>query len=276
MARTFLGTAAAKLTDWMTRKDHAPVRVTKSAGFTLDATYLGQLIATSGTWTLGLAAAATLGAGFFFYVDKTDGSGVVTIDPNSTETIEGLSTIALYSGEAKYMVFTDGVAWYTLGRQKGWVDIVKNVSVVAGTANVPFSTPFGDAEIRDVYVDIAGFTPSATGAINLTLTQTTSSTLTGEAIKGNGSTASSAAVTANPIALGVSTIATASQINITCKNINATAASQIRVDTEVTAASNLAQISVALTSTGAMTGLTIAPSAGTISAMIYTVRAYRQ
>lgn len=59
-------------------------------------------------------AAATLGDGFAFAV-KNDSSGVVTLDPNSTETIDGIATIKLTSGES-CVCYSNGSAWQTLGR----------------------------------------------------------------------------------------------------------------------------------------------------------------
>ena len=59
----------------------------------------GTLLSCSGTFTLSLAAAATLGDGWFCVV-RNAGSGNITIDPNGAETIDGLSTGVVYPGFA--------------------------------------------------------------------------------------------------------------------------------------------------------------------------------
>ena len=55
-------------------------------------------LATS-TFTQTLTAAATLGDGWFCYY-RNDGAGVITIDPNSSETIDGATTLLLNPGES--------------------------------------------------------------------------------------------------------------------------------------------------------------------------------
>lgn len=90
---------------------------TKSANYDVTAADDGNLIvATSGTWTLGTAvAAATLGNGFeFFFLNA--GTGVVTFDPNSTETVQystatAATTVAIPSN-ARAHFRCDGSNWY--------------------------------------------------------------------------------------------------------------------------------------------------------------------
>lgn len=87
---------------------------TKSTGYTVVAGDRGKLLRCSGTWTLSLTAAATLGAGFAVAVRNT-GSGTITVDPASTEQVDGATTISLAAGEAAILVCT-GTAWNTVGR----------------------------------------------------------------------------------------------------------------------------------------------------------------
>lgn len=68
----------------------------------------GDLIDCSGTFSLAITAAATLGDGFYFYV-KNSGTGVITIDPNSSETIDGLTSFTMYPGEVR-LIQCDGTA----------------------------------------------------------------------------------------------------------------------------------------------------------------------
>ncbi len=89
--------------------------VAKTATYTLAAADRGKLFdATSGTWTFNLIAAATAGDGFVFAV-RNSGSGVITIDPNSTETIDGAATITLSAGESCLCV-CNGTAWKTVSK----------------------------------------------------------------------------------------------------------------------------------------------------------------
>jgi len=73
---------------------------------------------TSDTFSQTLTAAATLGAGWHCFYSNS-GTGVVTIDPNGAETINGSATLALYEGESGYLYCT-GTAFLFLyaGRVK--------------------------------------------------------------------------------------------------------------------------------------------------------------
>lgn len=69
---------------------------------------------TSGTFTVALTAAATLGAGFNCWVWNT-GTGVITIDSNGTETVDGVdptTEFKLTQGTGVRLVCT-GTAWLT-------------------------------------------------------------------------------------------------------------------------------------------------------------------
>lgn len=54
----------------------------------------GKTLLCSGSWSLGLSAAALLGAGWWCRV-KNIGSGTITIDPLDSETIDGMPTWSL-------------------------------------------------------------------------------------------------------------------------------------------------------------------------------------
>jgi hypothetical protein len=87
----------------------------KTAAYTVVKADAGRLIeATSGTWTLALTAAATLGAGYWFGLRNT-GTGVVTVDPNAAETIDGSTTLLVQPGES-FLIACDGTDFVTLGR----------------------------------------------------------------------------------------------------------------------------------------------------------------
>ena len=84
----------------------------KTAAYTVVSGDLGTIInCTSGTFTVSLTAAATLGSGFNCWVWNT-GTGVITIDPNGAETIDGVVTLTLRKGEGLQIV-CNGSNWET-------------------------------------------------------------------------------------------------------------------------------------------------------------------
>lgn len=86
--------------------------VTKSGSYTVVAGDLGTVIQCTNSFTLSLTAAATLGSGFVFGVQNS-GSGNITIDPNSTETIDGATTEVVNPGETRW-IQCDGTAFRTV------------------------------------------------------------------------------------------------------------------------------------------------------------------
>ena len=111
----------------------APVSgyVAKSTTYAVVAGDKGKLIdCTSGTWTLSALAAATAGDGFNVSV-RNSGTGVITFDPNLSETIDGGTTLAISAGES-LVLYCNGTAWVTVGKASG----VPSGSLVAygGTA----------------------------------------------------------------------------------------------------------------------------------------------
>ncbi|MFM7011227.1 MAG: hypothetical protein ACKO0Z_18200, partial [Betaproteobacteria bacterium] len=87
----------------------------KTANYTVVAGDLGAIInCTSNTFTVSLTAAATLGSGFRCWIwnTSTTASHAITIDPNSSETVDGKTTIILRRGEGVEIV-CDGSNWLT-------------------------------------------------------------------------------------------------------------------------------------------------------------------
>ncbi|MFI3122668.1 MAG: hypothetical protein QX194_01885, partial [Methylococcales bacterium] len=82
---------------------------------------------TSGTFTATLTAAATLGAGFNVWIWNNAGAAgstnIITIDPNASETIDGLDTLLLRRGEGTQIV-CNGTNWETGAKKtmRGYAD----------------------------------------------------------------------------------------------------------------------------------------------------------
>ena len=93
---------------------HFPIVIARSSNYTAAVDDLGVLFNFTTSPTLSLLAAATLGNGWYCYA-RNNGTGIVTIDPNGTETIDGSTTITLFPG-ASCVIICDGSGFYTIGR----------------------------------------------------------------------------------------------------------------------------------------------------------------
>ena len=91
--------------------------VSATTGFTVVAADIGKTFLCSGTFTVAFDAAATLGSSFYCTIINT-GSGSITLDPNGTEVINGLTTFVLAVGES-CDVFCDSTKFFTLGVYMG-------------------------------------------------------------------------------------------------------------------------------------------------------------
>jgi len=88
-------------------------RSTKTSTYNLVSGDKGNLIdATSGPFTITFDAATTLGSGWFVYI-KNSSTEDVTLDPNVSETIDGLTSFIMYPGEMR-LVQCDGSAFNSI------------------------------------------------------------------------------------------------------------------------------------------------------------------
>lgn len=89
-------------------------RSARTSNTILGAADQGKLIdITSGTFSQTFTAAATLGDGWFVYV-KNSGTGEITLDPNSSEQIDGLTSFILYPNEVRLVQCTGSAFTTTL------------------------------------------------------------------------------------------------------------------------------------------------------------------
>jgi hypothetical protein len=111
--------------------------LTKTGAYTTTAADRNKLIdGTSGTWTLTLLAAATAGKDFVQPI-KNSGTGVITLDGNGAETIDGSTTLALNQGDEIVLV-CDGSNWKSFSRYVAsgtdFPDMLRNLKLAASVA----------------------------------------------------------------------------------------------------------------------------------------------
>ena len=103
----------------------------KGSNYTVVASDKASLIRTTATLTLSLTAAATLGNGW--YVDVLVGAGVLTIDPNGAETINGSTALAI-TVDGSVRIRCNGTEFYTQFLVSGTAssDVVDDTTPQAG------------------------------------------------------------------------------------------------------------------------------------------------
>lgn len=119
----------------------APRLQDKTGAYTVVASDNGSIInCTSGTFTVSLTAAATLGSGFTCWIWNTSSTYTheITIDANAAESIDGQSTLILRRGEGTQIV-CDGTNWQT-GDKKAMRGYSENITAstvrAAATGNI--------------------------------------------------------------------------------------------------------------------------------------------
>lgn len=92
--------------------------VAKNGSFTVQKEDLGKVFYCTNAITVSFAAAAALGNGFFVTIINGNGaSNDIILDPNSSETINGLTTFTLRPYGDVMDIVCNGSAFYTVGRR---------------------------------------------------------------------------------------------------------------------------------------------------------------
>lgn len=137
--------------------------LSRSSNTVLGLSDIGKVVIATSTFTQTLAAAATLtGAWWIDY--RNDGSGIITIDPDASEQIDGATTIKLYPGES-CRIFCTGSAFKTTGRSTGQVLIQQQSA--SGSSSIDFTTGI-DSGFDEYVIQFDGVLP-ATNAVSLQL-----------------------------------------------------------------------------------------------------------
>jgi hypothetical protein len=119
----------------------------KTGAYTVVAGDLGTIInCTSGTFTVSLTAAASLGSGFNCTIWNTSDTATdaITIDPAGTETLDGRTTRILRRGEGMQIV-CNGTNWQT-GNKKTMRGYAENF---ATSQAIPIATGAGSVAISN-------------------------------------------------------------------------------------------------------------------------------
>ena len=222
----------------------------KTSAYTVVAADLGKVInCTANTFTVSLTAASTLGAGFNVIIWNTSATSghAITIDPNGSETIDGLATLILRRGEGM-QVICDGSNFQTGDKKtmRGYADNILstearpvasgNRSVSLGplsqsTSSESFSAGYYARGTGAYSVAIGGRpTASSTGAIAIGF-EASGTAVMATAIGGNSSSQGAKASGSGSVALGGSyasgTNSFAAAINNNASSYGATGANSI-------------------------------------------------
>jgi|694.fasta_scaffold28478_5 hypothetical protein len=216
-----LTSAGAAAPTWSTPAAATKTISNKTGAYTIVSGDLGTIInCTSGTFTVSLTAAASLGSGFTCTIWNTSGTGAdtITIDPATTETIDGKPTLILKPGEGLAIV-CDGTNWQTDDKKPMRVYAenvissavrpsltgIRSVAIGAGTTAFTDSMALGNSATASGDTSFAaGISAIASGVVSLALgaSATASGTNTTAIGRNSGNTASQAVTGAGAMALG--------------------------------------------------------------------------
>ena len=144
----------------------------KSANYT--ATASDGLLLCTGTFTVTLPAAATVGAAFTLVV-KNASTGVITVDGNASETIDGAPTITVPANDAVILV-SDASNWAAIRAATTTLSKTTSTTTITGTTadalsySVPANT-LGTDQILEVEI-VGDYLYSGVGSANFIVSAT--------------------------------------------------------------------------------------------------------
>lgn len=142
--------------------------LSRSSNTMLDVSDIGKVLRATAGFTQTFDAVATLGDGWFVGV-KVEAGATLVLDPNSTETIDGATTLSI-AGPASGFVYCNASALYTVGLRTGGV-IQRAYAEYATNADLTTAIPFDDTipqNTEGTEIISQAFTPkSSTSRIRL-------------------------------------------------------------------------------------------------------------
>ena len=134
-----------------------------SGNLPVTAVYKNSVIISSATATLSLLPRSTAEEGFYFTIKNASASGVVTIDPELAETIDGGATVTVRAGQA-CIVIAGATEWKTLFLQPS--TILTDVIQTTGASGIALKNSAGTTALT--IGASAGLVANFAGAVNVT------------------------------------------------------------------------------------------------------------
>ena len=131
----------------------------KSSAYTVSTVDRGKVINCTGaaSWSLSMQAASTLGDGFVFAVSN-NGTGIITLDPNLAELVNGLATFPIAPTET-VVVYCNGTEFFLFGKST-YPGRGQQVFTSSGT----FSVPLGVKSVKVTCIGAGGGGGSASAS----------------------------------------------------------------------------------------------------------------
>jgi len=133
----------------------------KSANYTATLDDIGNVIANTGAtaWTLSLPAAASAGNGFCFTVKNVPAGAKITVDPDASETVNGLTTLGVYGGDSVELI-CDGTNWYGMFQSPLSIVQTETLATARSTIEMALPTEFSTFDLR-----LEGFEPTVAATL---------------------------------------------------------------------------------------------------------------
>lgn len=157
-------TPSTSAVEWKPDQVTGITKVSRTSNVILVAANTNDLIEADGTYTQTFDPSVDLGADWFCYY-RNSGSGAVTLDPFGSETINGLASLVVTTGQA-VMLQCDGAGFTSI--------LLEAPAIIAASNGIIIANPAGGAiALANAYyalvVDAAYVLPDITGTLNFGL-----------------------------------------------------------------------------------------------------------